>query len=82
MILDEVAAMDFEDWIDAQVDEPYVDQYDRMFEIIEQALEIWVAEGNDPEDYFYPGFQHLQYAWWQTNMTNTDLLRQRIALAL
>lgn len=80
-VLDEVMDMDFEAWIDSQVDEPYVDQYDLMFEIIDQALAIWVAEGNDAEDYFYPGFQHLQYAWWQTNMTNTDLLRQRVALA-
>ncbi|NND95214.1 MAG: DUF1800 family protein [Flavobacteriales bacterium] len=80
--LDETLELGIEAWIDAQVDKPYVSQYDRMYEIIEQALELWTAQGNDPEEYFYPGFQHFQYAWWQTNMTNEDLLRQRVAMAL
>jgi uncharacterized protein (DUF1800 family) len=80
--LDELMDLGMQAWVDAQVDKPYVDQYDRMYEIIDQALDLWTAQGNDPEEYFYPGFQHFQYAWWQTNMTNEDLLRQRVAMAL
>ncbi len=81
-ILEEVADMDYEAWINAQVEEPYVNQHDLMYNIIDEAIEIWVAQGNNEEDYFYPGYQHFQYAWWQTNMTNSDLLRQRVSMAL
>lgn len=35
----------------------------------------------DPEA-FGPYALHFNYAWWQTNMTNNDLLRQRVAYAL
>ncbi|NNC83724.1 MAG: DUF1800 family protein [Flavobacteriales bacterium] len=78
----EVLDMGIEAWIDDQVDRPYVSQRALMWTIIQEALAIWIEDGNDPDDYFYPGFQHFQYAWWQTNMTNEDLLRQRVAMAL
>lgn len=81
-ILHQVASMDFEEWIDSQVDIPYVNQHELMYEIIDEALDVWVAGGNDSADYFFPGYQHFQYAWWQTNTTNSDLLRQRVSSAL
>ncbi len=51
---------------------------------------IWQERLNDivtytetkPEDVFGPWAVDFNYAWWQVNMTNEDLLRHRVALAL
>lgn len=78
----QVSESSFEDWIDAQFELSSQDMGELTQSIYDQALQMWVANGGDPEDYFGPYALHFLYAWWEINMTNQDLLRQRVALAL
>jgi len=77
-----VAEGTFEDWIDAQFDinSPSLGQQTQT--IYDQAKSMYVANGGIADDYFGPYSLHFQYAWWQANIGNSDLLRQRVALAL
>lgn len=80
--IETVAQGTFEDWIDNQfeINSPSIGEQTQI--IYDQALNMFIANGGDPEDYFGPYSLHFQYAWWQANINNEDLLRQRIALAL
>ena len=80
--IEEVAAMDFEAWIDSQFDIDYVSMFDATNSAYDQALDIFVQGGGNPEDFFGPFWPHYNYAFWHHNMLNEDLLRQRVALAL
>jgi len=76
-------ADNFEGWIDEQVDVPG----DRMLPRINQMLfdvnTLRISNGYDSTELFdRPNWQLFNYTWWQTNMTNNDLLRQRMAYAL
>lgn len=73
--IEEIADMGYEAWID--------DQLTKSPELTLPLLNTIWAEivGLDPEA-FGPAGWHFNYAWWQTNMTNQDLLRQRMAFAL
>ena len=77
-----VAEGSFEDWIDEQFSLSSPPMGPLVSDIYNEALQMWVANGGAAEDYFGPYVLHFLYAWWQTNMTNEDLLRQRVALAL
>jgi uncharacterized protein (DUF1800 family) len=81
-IVQEVMDMGFEAWLDAQADLEPSYLHPQMITIIDEAIANYIAQGGDPENYFSPGPWHFQYAWWQINMTNEDLLRQRVAYAL
>lgn len=77
-----VAENPFEDWIDTQFDinSPSLGQLTQnVFDI---ALARFITNGGSQEDYNGPSWRHFQYAWWESNIDNEDLLRQRIALAL
>ena len=78
----EVMVMGYEAWLNNQREIPASSMHATTEEIVEDALAMWVAGGGDPDDYFHPAFYHFLYAWWQINMTNEDLLRQRVAYAL
>jgi len=77
-----VAKQPFEMWIDEQFQMPAGNMGELTNSIYIDAREMFAANGGDPLDYFGPSAEHFLYAWWQTNMNNEDLLRQRIALAL
>lgn len=77
-----VAAKGFEQWIDEQFDAPQTDMGNLTDEIYLHARDLFAANGGDPEDYFGPSAEHFLYAWWDINLTTSDLLRQRVALAL
>lgn len=77
-----VAEGTFEDWIDAQFDIDSESFGNQTQEIYDQAKAMYVANGGVADDYFGPHSIHFNYAWWQANIGNEDLLRQRIALAL
>lgn len=77
-----VAEGTFEDWIDEQFELPSPPLAPLTQEIYDEALAMFVANGGNAEDYFGPYHLHFQYAWWQSNINNEDLLRHRIALAL
>lgn len=77
-----VSKQPFETWIDGQFQLPAGNMGELTKSIYISARDMFAANGGDPLDYFGPAAEHFLYAWWQTNMNNEDLLRQRIALAL
>ena len=77
-----VAENPFEDWIDAQFDLDSPSMGALTNSIYDQARDMFVANGGTADDYFGPSAIHFEYAWWESNIGNDDLLRQRIALAL
>ena len=77
-----VSENSFEDWIDAQFDLNSPSMGELTQTIYDQAQDRFVANGGNADDYFGPFWVHFQYAWWDSNIGNQDMLRQRIALAL
>ncbi len=73
----------FEEWIDAQFLLPTdpISMGDLTNDIYDEAKDLYYANGGEG-GYSGPSYVHYTYAWWQTNMNNDDLLRQRVALAL
>lgn len=78
----QVAENPFEDWIDQQfaTNSPAMEQLTQS--IFEQARSRFIANGGNAENYERPDWQHFMFAWWQANINNEDLLRQKVALAL
>jgi len=70
--------LDFNSWIAVQCNIPPTYITPEMERVWKQILE----ESTDPENEFGPFSVHFNYAWWTVNMTNDDVLRQRIAYAL
>ena len=81
-MIDAVAEMDFEDWIDQQAEVPTTSMLEAVDQAYDHSLEVFLNNGGDPENFPRTDWRHFQYGWWQVNMTNEDLLRQRVALAL
>ncbi|WP_298553499.1 DUF1800 family protein [uncultured Algibacter sp.] len=77
-----VAENPFEDWIDNQFDLDSPSMGELTQTVYDKALDRFVTNGGNEDDYFGPYWPHFQYAWWESNIGNQDLLRQRIALAL
>ena len=74
--------LNFSTWINDQIDiEPryHLPLLDSVFQ---EALDLYTTQGNDPEDYFGPWALHYNYTFWESVMTSSDQLRQRVALAL
>ena len=81
-ILD-VSQMDFENWIDQQVDLPATYMLPTMMEVYNMGMLIYENNGGNPVNYDQrPQWDHFDYAWWHVAMTSEDMLRQKIALAL
>ena len=81
--IDSISKIDFESWIDNQFEKPLPIITDSLFDIYNLSLQMHIESGGDSSSYAVdPRNQHFMYAWWQLNMTNEDLLRQRVALAL
>lgn len=78
----QVSEGSFEDWIDQQytISSPALTQLTQ--DIYEEARRIFVSNGGNPDDFGNFNWQYFMYAWWQSNINNEDLLRQRVALAL
>ncbi len=74
--------LNFEAWIDNQMNIPASNLLNQLEETWDNVLQLHIAAGEDPDDVFGPYFLHFNYAWWHMNMTNSDLLRQRVAFAL
>jgi uncharacterized protein (DUF1800 family) len=74
-LINDVKEMGYEAWID--------DQFTKTPQTILPVMNtIWDEIYTLDNDAFGPWAVHFNYAWWQTNMTNQDLLRQRTAYAL
>ncbi|MBK8054700.1 MAG: DUF1800 domain-containing protein [Saprospiraceae bacterium] len=74
-LIDSVASMGYEAWIDNQFTKP-------PQRILPELTNIWRQIHSLDSTAFGPYSLHFNYAWWQTNMTNQDLLRQKVAYAL
>ena len=74
--------LDFEAWIDDQflLEETYV--LPKMEAIWDTIFTFKTNAGLDPDDIFGPYSVHFNYAYWQVNMTNDDVLRHKVANAL
>jgi len=82
-MIDSVAKLDFETWIDQQFAVPPTYGQPLMQEIYDSTYQRHLAAGGDSLNFpKIPNSEHFDYAWWQVNMTNDDLLRQRVAFAL
>lgn len=78
-----VSEMEFEDWIDEQINIPPTLILPKLVETFNISYQIYLNNGGEPGSFIQnPEWQHFDYAWWQLNMINEDLLRQRLALAL
>ncbi|WP_170064034.1 DUF1800 domain-containing protein [Jejuia pallidilutea] len=77
-----VSEMPFEDWIDNQFGIESTPLQQLTQDIFSEARQIHISNGGNAEDFDTPNWQYFMYAWWQSNINNEDLLRQRIALAL
>ncbi len=81
--IDSVATIGFEAWIDQQFEEPPTYIRPLIQEVYDTSFQRFLAAGGDTMRYAErPSNEHFDYAWWQVNMTNDDLLRQRVAFAL
>ncbi len=74
-MIEDASDMGFEPWIDDQFTKPAQPILPLMYDIWN---EIYTADSTA----YGPWALHFNYAWWQRNMTNDDLLRQRVAYAL
>lgn len=74
-LINDVKEMGYETWIN--------DQFTKSPQTILPVMNtIWDEIYELDNNTFGPYALHFNYAWWQTNMTNQDLLRQRTAFAL
>ena len=82
-LIDEVAQMHFEDWIDQQFEIEPTSYHETLLNIYTEIFLIYIDNGNDPNHFrCRPKWYQSNYAWWQMIITGEDLLRQRVALAL
>ncbi|GAA5221245.1 DUF1800 domain-containing protein [Membranihabitans marinus] len=77
-----VLDLGYEAWIEEQIATPPNYMLPQMNDIFDQAYQIHLNDGGDPDDFFGPYWIHFQYAYWQNNIMNMDLLRQKVAWAL
>lgn len=70
--------LDYETWIDSQFTKPLNLMTPKVEDIWQQILD----ESDNPDEEFGPYALHFNYAWWENNINNQDLLRQRVAYAL
>ena len=73
---------DFEGWIDNQFQQSATFLEPLVYSITDEIKNLWLQNGKNLDDFFGPYALHFNYAFWQANMTGSDLLRQRVALAL
>ncbi|MEM8524229.1 MAG: DUF1800 family protein [Bacteroidota bacterium] len=72
----------FETWIDDQFNQSRLFSLkDYVQELTDQYITALAADGEDTSD-VGPRREFWRFAWWQYTMTSSDLLRNRVALAL
>lgn len=78
-----VRSIGMETWLDEQFEVPPSSTLDAIWEVYTESYDHAIANGVPEEELGErPWAYHFNGAWWTVNMTNEDLLRQRIALAL
>ncbi len=82
-LIDQVVDLGMEVWIDQQLKIPPSSMLDALYRTNNEVIDWFLANGGDPAE--VEGRPHgkiFNYAWWETNLSNEDLLRQRVAFAL
>ena len=78
-----VADIGMEKWIEEQMQLPPSQIHETLESVFAEALEWYLLNGGDPEEIATrPYWTHFNYSWWENHMNSSDLLRQRVALAL
>lgn len=77
-----VVDIGYEEWIDQQINMPIGYMYPMLMDVFQQAYQIHLNNGGAADDFYGPYWPHFQYAFWQNNILNQDLLRQKVAWAL
>jgi len=81
--IDNVVDIGIEDWIDNQMQMPYTEVLPLTYSVWQQCIDSMVLSGVNPDDVgFRPNWRYFNYAWWDLNMKNDDLLRHRVTQAL
>jgi uncharacterized protein (DUF1800 family) len=79
----DLAANTFEEWIENQINIPPSLLTSKVQTVFEEVNHWFLAQGGDSSEIgMRPDWTEFNYAWWDVNMRNNDLLRQRIAYAL
>lgn len=73
---------DYEAWIDQQISQTSTLMTPTVESIWDEIVQGYAAIGVGEDELFGPWAVHFNYAWWQINLTNDDLLRQKMAYAL
>lgn len=78
----EVLNLGFTGWINDQFNKPIEKMLPRTLNIFDIIADTLTSQGLGSEIGRRPGWKEFNYAWWDVNMQNNDLLRQRVAAAL
>ena len=82
----EVMSLGFEGWIDDQISKPidYISiRLDTVMQIIHDSIDAYNQQhGTNVEYPRRASWGDFNYAWWQCNSSNQDLLRHKVAAAL
>ncbi len=80
--IQQVLELGYEGWIDQQFQIPTSYLTPAMESIWQERRQARADIGEDPNELFGPWALDFNYSWWQVNLTNNDLLRHKVALAL
>ncbi len=81
--IQKVADIGIEAWIDEQVELPQSQMLDNLNDVFAEVIEWYFLNGGNPDEVSTrPYWTHFNYTWWENHMNSSDLLRQRVALAL
>lgn len=78
----QVKNMGFEPWIDDQFTKPASLIRPKLDTIWNMLYNLYISNGIPEEDIYGPAAVHFNYAYWDNNLKNADLLRHRVAEAL
>ena len=82
-LIDHVVEVGFEAWIDEQLVIAPTNMLEKLYEIDAEVNAWFLANGGDSTEISVrPNWVRFNYAWWDANIRNRDLLRQRVAFAL
>ena len=79
-VQDVLAMPSYEAWIDDQFNVPMSSVLAKTEEVFDITEDSSAAQGYEPRR--RPNWRHFNYAWWEVNTLNADLLRHRVASAL
>ncbi len=69
-------------WLNDQIIQNYTPLSTSLENVWAEVTSAQIANGTDPDDIGLPWAVHWHYTWWQHHMTESDLLRQKVAYAL